>query len=356
MRTLDIYIAKTILIYTLIAFAVLLGLFTFVNFIDQLADLGVGSYGIKDVIYYVALTIPRSIYDLFPMMALLGAILGLSVLEQDSELIVMRASGISVYQIAFSVLKVGFALAIIALLIGEFVAPKTETMAQKTRTDAMQKQIKQQTNTGLWVRDSRAFVNISEVLPDLSLLKIKVIEFDSDNRLRSLVYSEGAKYSSGNTWNLEGVKQTLFDTNQIAESRDVNLAQWTSLLTPEILSVYLIKPDQLSARHLQQYISHLAFNNQDTRTYELAFWTKVMLPISTALMMFIAIPFVFHNVRSAGIGRSLFIGIMLGIVFYVINRGFGYFVLVYGIPPFLGAVIPIFIFMLVGLLLLRRIS
>ncbi len=356
MRTLDIYIAKTILIYTLIAFGVLLGLFTFVNFIDQLADLGVGSYGITDVVKYVILTIPRSVYELFPMMALLGAILGLSVLEQDSELIVMRASGISVYQIAFSVLKIGFALALIALLIGEFVAPKTETMAQQTRTDAMQKQIKQQTATGLWVRDSRAFVNIAEVLPDLSLLKIKVFEFDSDNRLRSLVYSDAAKYSSGNTWNLEGVKQTLFDTEQIAESVESNLAQWTSLLTPEILSVYLIKPDQLSARHLRQYISHLAFNNQDTRTYELAFWTKVMLPISTALMMFIAIPFVFHNVRSAGLGRSLFVGIMLGIVFYVVNRGFGYFVLVYNIPPFLGAVIPIFIFLLVGMFLLRRVS
>ena len=356
MRTLDIYIAKTILVYTLIAFAVLLGLFTFVNFIDQLADLGVGSYGVKDVIRYVILTIPRTVYELFPMMALLGAILGLSVLEQDSELIVMRASGISIYQIAFSVLKVGFVLALVALLIGEFVAPKTETMAQRARTDAMQKQIKQQTSTGLWIRDSRAFVNISEVLPDLSLLKIKVFEFDSENRLRSLVYSEGAKYSSGNTWNLEGVKQTLFDTSQIAESIEANLAQWTTLLTPELLSVYLIRPDQLSARHLKQYISHLAFNNQDTRTYELAFWSKVMLPISTALMMFIAIPFVFHQVRSAGLGRSLFIGIMLGIVFFVVNRGFGYFVLVYGIPPILGALIPMLIFLLAGIFMLRRIS
>ncbi len=356
MRTLDIYIAKTILVYTLIAFGVLLGLFTFVNFIDQLADLGVGSYGITDVIRYVILTIPRSIYELFPMMALLGAILGLSVLQQDSELIVMRASGISVYQIAFSVLKIGFALALVALLIGEFVVPRTETMAQRTRTDAMQKQIKQQTATGLWVRDSRAFVNIAEVLPDLSLLKIKVFEFDSENRLRSLVYSDAAKYSSGNTWNLEGVKQTLFDTKQIAESVESNLAQWTSLLTPEILSVYLIKPDQLSARHLQQYISHLAFNSQDTRKYELAFWNKILLPITTALMMFIAIPFVFHGVRSAGIGRSLFIGIMLGLVFFVVDKGFGSYAIVKDIPPFLGASIPVFIFLIIGVILLRRVS
>ena len=353
MRLLDLYIGKTILLQTLIVMAVLLGLFTFVSFIDQLADLGEENYGVTDAVRYLLLTMPRTIYQLFPMAALLGTILGLSIMASDSELVVMRASGVSLFQITLSVLKVGAVFVIAAIIIGEFVAPTTEMMAQRGRAQALERNIKQQTNYGLWMRDTRAYVNIGEVLPDLTLLRIRVFEFDSDNRLRSLVYAREGRYAT-QAWQLRDVRQTLISEQGKAEARSLDDAIWSTTVTPQILSVFLIKPDQLSAWQLDQYIDHLRQNNQETKIYELAFWGKLMLPISTAIMVILAIPFVFRDIRMGGLGRSLFIGIMLGLAFYVVNQGFGYGVLVYGVSPFLGAVIPVIVFFLLALLMLRR--
>jgi len=351
---LDFYIARIIIQQTLLAFAVLLGLFIFVTFIDQLRDLGVNEFGIADALRYVLLIIPRTIYELFPMAALLGSMLGLSILANDSELTVMRASGMSVFQIAAAALKIGLVFALIAVLLGEFVTPTTETMAQRGRAEALQRHIKQQTDFGLWMKDSKTYVNIGEVLPDLTLLRLRIIEFDDDDRLRAFAYAERGEFNNPE-WRLVDVRQTLVDDEGNANPQFVDAAVWRTNVTPEILSVFLIKPDQLSIWQLSQYVTHLSSNSQDTERYKLAFWSKLFLPLSTAVMVILAIPFVFQQLRSGGLGRNLFIGIMLGVGFYVVERGFGNIVQVYDIPPFLGALMPVTAFAVLAVFMLRRI-
>jgi lipopolysaccharide export system permease protein len=353
MRTLDIYIARIVLYHTMIVIAVLLGLFTFMTFIDQLGDLGTGRYGLLDAARFVLLSTPKTLYEIFPMAALLGAILGLSSMAVDSELIVIRAAGVSIARLIGSVLKIGAVLALAAIIVGEVVTPVAETAAQRGRAEAMQQNINQQTDFGLWMRDHMTYVNVGEVLPDLSLLKIRVFEFDQAGRLRSLVYARSGDYTN-ERWRLEDIRQTLINKDD-AESKAVKAAYWRTDVTPQILSVFLIRPDQLSAWQLSRYISHLGENSQDTSSYELAFWNKVVTPIATAVMMILAIPFVFRQVRSGGFGRSLFAGIMLGLVFFVIDKGFGYIVLVYNISPLLGALLPTLLFLGAGLVLLRRV-
>jgi lipopolysaccharide export system permease protein len=353
MKILDRYIAAHIVRQTVIVLAVLVGLFQFVSFIDQLNLVGRGRYGLGEAVQYVILTIPRVLYDIFPMAALLGSILGLSTMAGDSELTVMRASGVSVLRILGSVLRIGAALALVAMIIGEFVTPTTETMAQRGRSEALQERIKQQTNFGLWMRDSGSYVNIGEVLPDLTLRKLKLFEFDAEGRLRSLVYAELGRHTR-QRWNLQDVRQTLLEREQ-TRTQQLPRAEWRTDVSPAILSVFLIKPDQLSAWQLNRYVAHLAENGQDTSSYELAYWGKIVTPISTAAMVMLAIPFVFVNLRSGSLGRNLFVGIMLGLTFYVLDKGFGYVVLVYDLPPFSGAVVPTLLFMAVGLVMLRRV-
>ena len=355
MPILDRYLGYTILQYTLITMLVLLGLFTFVTFLDQLGDIGKGNYNLPEAITYVVLVIPRTIYDLFPMAALLGTIIGLSLLASDSELIVMRASGVSLLQITSATLKMGGVFVVAAVLIGELVSPHTETQAQRGRAEALQEDIKQHTNFGLWMRDSKSYVNIGEVLPDLTLLNIKVFEFDEERRLRSLVRAKEGSFQ-GDYWLMERVRQTLVDPEGNTEIFKPRAAKWETEVSPQILSVFLIKPEQLSFFQLSRYISHLNENQQKTDPYELAFWNKIMLPLSTAVMVVLAIPFVFTNVRSGTMGRNLFVGIMLGIGFYVVNKGFGFFVLANGFSPLLGATIPVLAFLLVALVMLRRIE
>ena len=355
MPILDRYLGSIILQYTLITMLVLLGLFCFVNFLDQLSSLGKGNYNLGQAISFVVLLIPRTIYELFPMAALLGTIIGLSMLANDSELVVMRASGVSMLQITSAALKMGGIFVIFAIMIGEVISPYTETRAHRNRAEALQEDIKQQTNFGLWMRDEQTYVNIGEVLPDLTLLKVKVFEFDPDRKLRSLVSARSGQFA-GDYWVLNRVQQTLVNPGADIEAIKTSVAKWESKVTPQILSVFLIKPDQLSFLQLSKYIDHLNQNQQKTDPYELAFWNKIMLPLSTAVMVILAIPFVFTNVRSGTLGRNLFIGIMLGILFYVTNKGFGYVVLANGLSPLLGATIPVVTFLILAMTMMRRIE
>lgn len=356
MPILDRYLGLVILQYTLITLMVLLGLFAFVSFLDQLSSLGHGNYTLAAALSYVVLTIPRMIYELFPMAALLGAIIGLSILANDSELIVMRASGVSIFQITVATLKMGGFFVIAAILIGELVSPYTETQAQRGRAEALQQDIKQHTNFGLWMRDSQTYVNIGEILPDLTLLKVKLFEFDENRKLRSLVEAEKGNFKK-DYWLMDHVKKTLVNPDSgETDTMTMHSAKWDSRVTPQILSVFLIKPEQLSFIQLSKYIHHLSENQQKTNSYELAFWNKIILPLSTAMMVILAIPFVFKNVRSGMLGQNLFIGIMLGIGFYVVNKGFGYFVLASGFSPLLGATVPVVVFLMVALALIRRLE
>lgn len=353
MRILDWYIGKILLRHILVTVVVLQGLFIFVTFIDQLSDLDKGQYGIAQVIQYTILGIPKTLYEVFPMAALIGSILGLSVLARDSELIVMRAAGVSIQRIVGSVLKIGAILALLAMVMGEVVSPFTETKAQKIRSESMQESIVRERNTGVWMRDDNTYVNIGEVLPDLTLLKIKIFEFDGQNFLRFLSTAEEGVYEQ-QRWLLKGLKRTMI-RDESAAADEVNAAYWSTVVNPDILRVFMIQPEQLSLWQLDKYIQHLQSNKQDTSNYELAYWSKIVTPFATAVMLILAVPFVFKEARSGSLGRSLFSGIMIGLGFFILNRAFSYFVPLFGIPPMLGALVPTLLVCVLSTVMIRRI-
>lgn len=354
LRILDWYIARTLISHTLLVVAVLVGLFSFVTFVDQLQDLGVGGYDLYQLARYVVLTIPQRLHELLPMAALLGTILGLSVLAGGSELVVMRAAGISLLRIVGSVLQAALIFVLFNLLLSELITPVTETAAQRGRAEALQETIDQQTDYGLWMRDRYTFINVGEVLPDLTLLDVGVFEFDENRRLRSVVRATEGRFIQ-DRWRLVGVRQTLFEKNRVRKV-ETAAAYWSSALAPDILSVFLVRPEQLSVWRLARYIEHLRANAQDTARYELAYWQKIVAPFAVAVMVILAVPFVFGQQRSGAMGRNLFAGIMVGLGFYLANKGFGYVVLVYGIPPVLGAALPTALFLAGALVLLRRVG
>ncbi|MEM7357775.1 MAG: LPS export ABC transporter permease LptG [Pseudomonadota bacterium] len=353
MRILDIYIGKILLRHILVTIVVLLGLFVFVTFIDELGNLDKGSYGIAQILQYVILSIPKILYEVFPMAALIGSILGLSVLARDSELVVMRAAGVSIQRIVLSVLKVGLMLAVVATIMGEIISPFTETKAQKIRAESMQTNIGQEQNTGLWLRDDNTYVNIGEVLPDLTLLRVKIFEFDNRNFLRFLSTAEQGEYQQ-QRWLLKGLQRTMIDDTSSAADK-VTAAYWSTVVSPDILRVFMIKPEQLSAWQLTKYIEHLKTNKQETNDFELAYWTKIVTPFATAVMLILAVPFVFKEARSGGLGRSLFSGIMIGLGFFILNKAFTYFVPLFNIPPLLGAVLPTLLVCILSFYMIRRI-
>ncbi|HEY4722812.1 MAG TPA: LptF/LptG family permease, partial [Anaerolineae bacterium] len=220
----------------------MLMLFAFLDLIHELADLGKGNYRLPDILVFVLLSVPGHIYELFPIAALIGTLFALAQLVANSEYTVMRVSGVSIPRMALTLIEVGLLFSALTFVIGEFVSPPAEQFAQKLRAKAISGVIAQEFRSGLWVKDERNFVNVAQVLPDSVLLDVKIYEFDSEHRLRTISLAQRGEYLSNNVWRLREVVQTSFADGKATVNR-IAEADWRSVLEPDLLSVLLIAPE-----------------------------------------------------------------------------------------------------------------
>ncbi len=353
MKILDRYIGTTVTTTTLIVMAVLLSLFTVTTFVGELDDVGKGNYGLWEATQYVFLTLPRLAYQLFPSVALLGSIIGLGILASNSELLVLRASGVSLARIVGSVMKIGVVLVIVTTLLGEAVAPISERYAQNMRSQALTDKIALKTRGGFWARDGEHFVHIRDLYPDGSLGDISIYQLDEKHRLGEVTHAEQAHYRD-EKWVLENIARSTIANDTVITERQP-AANWESLLNPDLVGIVAVNPEFLSAWGLYKYNQYLHDNGLSADRYEQAFWKKITSPLATGVMVFLAIPFIFGPLRSVAIGQRVLVGTLVGIGFHVANQGFSFIGLVYGLNPFLTATLPTMVFFGLALFLTRRV-
>lgn len=347
------YISKTILSSTALVLVVLLALYTFMDFITELDDLGKGEYQLSNILAYLALSMPKRIYELLPVAALLGSVIGLGTLASQSELVAMRAAGVSVKDISKAVLMVAAILMVIALVIGEVMRPVTEQRALQIQTAAQTGTEGSQSQYGFWTRDGNHFNHIQRIHRDGRFEGIKIYEFDSNHRLRVVTQAKEARYQD-NDWLLLEVVQSFLDENEV-EVRTVERAKWRSRLNPGMLNVVIVPPEFLPVWSLVEYVSYLKTNHQSVSQYQLAFWSKIMMPVSSAVMVFLAVPFIFGPLRSTPVGGRILVGVLVGIGFHLFNQSFQHMGLVFGVLPWLAASLPTFVFAGIGIYMLRRV-
>jgi len=353
MIILDKYIGSMILKSTAIVMLFLVALLSFFNYVDQLRDVGIGNYGTIQAAEYVILIIPRIVYQMMPIAVLIGAIIGLGMMANNNELIVMRAAGVSINKIIISVMKVGALLMVLVIVVGEWIAPVSERYAQILRSVSMSNTLSIGAINGLWARDGMKYINIQRVLPKGKLGGVNIYEFDEKRQLNKITQASEAYYTDNN-WLLENVVEAHITTNKVSVQNHKNRI-WTTSLSPDLLSVVLVKPETLSIIGLFQYISYLYDNDLDAGRYELAFWSKLMLPVITGIMIFLAIPFVFGSLRSVAIGQRIMVGTFIGISFYIINQVFGYVGLVYHLNIAASAILPALCFLIYAVYRVRKI-
>lgn len=348
MKILHRYLAREIYASTAFVFAALLSLFAFFDLIHELGDLGKGNYRLPQIMGFVALNLPGHVYELFPIAALIGTLFALAQLSAHSEFTVMRVSGMSTQRFALSLMQTGMVFVLLTLLFGELITPGAERMAEQLRLKATSSVVAQEFRSGLWLKDDQSFVNVREILPDTTLLGVKIFEYDSGYRLKTVSYSERGHYEEEGRWLLEDVTQTHFEGEHTTVGKLPQLA-WKSVLNPDILSVLLVVPEQMSAWNLYQYVVHLRENKQKTTRYEIALWSKLAYPFATLVMMIFALPFAYHQTRSGGIGGKIFLGIMVGLSFHLLNRIFAHLGLLNDWPPLFSASFPAIAFLSVAL-------
>lgn len=350
---LDKYIARHVVIGILLVMGLLLSLFTIFAFMDELNRVGKGSYTTLDAVQYVLLLMPGMAYQLFPIIALLGSTIGLGMMASNSELTVMRAAGVSLNRIVWSTMKVGLVLVALTLILGESIAPVAEQYARTLRSVAISDKLAIRGKSQLWARDGKSFVNVREILPGERLGGIFIYQRDEAHQISRIVQAKSAVFRK-NQWVLEDVVSSSLSSKQVSSQRKEQLI-WDTRLSPDLLSVVTLHPATMSIKGLYQYIAYLKKNGLDSATYEYALWGKLVAPLITGVMVFLAIPFVFGPLRSVGVGHRVLVGALVGIGFYLVNQMFSYVGIVYSFNPALSALIPAGLAMAVAYGMMRRV-
>jgi lipopolysaccharide export system permease protein len=369
--TIGRYLAReiaTAVVFVLVAF---LALFAFFDFINELDDVGRAGYSLAAASLYVLLTLPSRTYEVMPIATLIGSVYALAQLASHSEFTAMRASGLSRTRALGELIRLGAWIALFTALIGEVLAPPAERLAQELRLSSLGSAVGGQLRSGLWIRDSLRdsagevqrirFVNVGELMPDATLRRVRIMEFDQQMRLSEVVKADRGVFSEPGVWQLTGVNTTLY--HQVETSEPLPLLRteiasvatriWNSELTPALLSVLMVMPERMSAINLFNYIRHLRENQQNTELHEIAFWKKVVYPLAVIVMMALALPFAYLQSRAGGIGYKVFAGIMLGVAFHFLNGLFSHLGLLNTWPPLLAVSIPSIAAFVVAIGLLR---
>ena len=346
------YILVEVLKSTALAALFLVSLVLLITFADELDDMGEGRYGLVEILKYLMLITPRTVYELIPAAALLGALITLGSMANFHELTAMRAAGISRWRIIFSVLQVGFLLMLLSIFISEVIAPSSEQAAQMLKLTAKKEQIALKTKYGFWARDGDTYLNIREINTSSELTDINIYEMTADNKLKYSAYAEEAVFLGG-TWHLKNIQQTIIDETGVSVS-ELAEAEMDTLLDPDILEVVIVKPERLSIAGLIHYISFLQDNGQDAEKYILAITSKIIRPFVILAMLLISIPFVLGSNRVQSTGSRILTGVLIGTGFTLVERLFGGVGVAYGLNPVLSAALPFILVLSVSIVLIRR--
>ena len=351
MVKLDRYIGTSVFFAILAVLGIIVGLALLFAYIDELGDIS-ASYGLLDAGVWVLLTIPRRIYEMLPMAALIGCLIGLGNLASSSELTIMRAAGVSIRRIVWAVMKPMLVIMLAGVLIGEYLAPWSENLAQANRAMAQGGGEAQSSKRGLWHRQGDEFIHINAVQPNGVLLGVTRYQFDAQRNLLSASFARRALFQSDH-WQLEDVVTTQLQEQSTAVVNSPS-QRWDVQLNPQLLGTVVLEPEALSVTGLWRYIHYLADQGLANGRYWLAFWTKILQPLVTAALVLMAISFIFGPLRSVTRGQRVFTGVLVGFVFKIGQDLLGPSSLVFGFPPLLAVLIPAAICALAGLVLLRR--
>lgn len=354
MKRLDRYIAKNILIAIVMVLLVMVGLDLVFRLLDELGEIR-NDYVFSEAVIFVLLTSPAKIYDYLPFAALIGCLVGLGSMATNSELVVMQSAGLSVKRLVWAVMKPMLILVVVGQLLGEYVSPYCEQVAESRQAMKMSGKQDSISTRGLWNREANHFMHFNVVEPNGVLYGITVYEFDEQTgkQLQKAWFAKQALFQ-GDYWHLQDVKETHFgDAKTHIETYDSK--KWEAGVTPKLLSLLVLDPPQMSMRGLWSYSQYLGSQDQDNRDHLLAFWQKCLQPLSIAGLVIVAISFIFGPMRQVTMGSRVFVGILVGIGFRTLQNLLGPASLVFGFPPVLAVLMPVFICILIGFVLLKRV-
>ncbi len=334
-----------------------LALFFFFDLMDAFGRMDRGApygYHMGHGTLMTLLQVPGHIYELMPIAALIGTIYVMARLAESSEFTIMRTSGLEPHQALFTLLTLGMGFVAITFTFGDYVAPEAVRLEQHIRTRYLGDITSGR--TGAWLKDRQGgrewAVNVGALAADGRLKNIRLFEFDTNSgQLLLAIHADGGQ-DLGGAWQLEQVLRRRFATPAAAgasapaeRSPAVHIEhlasiEWPTELSADMISAALLSPERMQTIELFSYINHLKANGQSAQRYEIQFWRKVFYPLSCLVMMVLALPFAYLHFRSGHIAAFVFLGVLVGISFFLLNNVFGHIGNLHDWTPWMAAAAP----------------
>lgn len=358
MKLLDNHVRIAVLLSMAVVLGVTVSLDLIFSLIDELGEFGV-DYSVGNALLYVFMTTPTSIYELLPYAALGGALIGLGVLASNNELVVMQSVGIHKWRIVAAVLKPTLLVMLIGLVLGEFVSPPLEQVANSNKAIQQSGSTSINSEAGTWRKVGNDYIHINAIAPGgEELIGVSRYTVNDERELVSASFAEAGEYvrtETGGYWRLLNVSQSLMNSSTIITGGYLQ-EDWEADLSPELLSVLLVDPDKQSISGLFQFAQYFESEGLDSGIYFLAFWKKLLQPLSTLVLVILAVSFVFGHLREATMGYRIFIAISIGLAFTTVQRMMEPVSLIYGFSPLMAVLTPILLCAGAGALLMRRVA
>lgn len=351
-RRLDLYVMRSIAGPTLLVAFTLMTISSIMALVGELEAAERVGYGLDVAMQFVLLSLPAGVYQLAPTTMLLGALLGLGALASGSELVVMRASGISLTRLALATGMGGLVFAVLMFALGDWLVPLSNQVSYDLRTESRYEGHRRQ--GGLWFREGNRFIHVEEIHARSRLGKVHEYAFDDQQRLAYSLYARSADYHD-EQWHLSKLRASRMLDERI-QIEKLPAQRWDVQIDPELLGLSAARAEFLSSRGLWEYASYLNHNGLDASDYWIALWRKLAMPLTIIVMSLVAIPFVVGSLRSTGQGQRLFIGIIMGIGFFLLNEIVGNSGQVYGLQPWATALLPTMLVAAVALFWIERVK
>lgn len=349
------YIRKMILLNIMIIFVILISLSSIIRLIDELRKIGEQHHSFFGIIFYLFLSLPKDFELFLPIVTLLGGLLGLGIFEIHNEFVIMQIFGISKLKIAISVIKASVPVLLFSLISSEWILPYSD------RGLCMyQKHIQHDTylipkkSDSVWLMDSNYFVCIERILTYDKLLGVTLYHFDENKKLRRILFIECALFDANNIWNLLNVNELSFSQEKYISHKQISQMEWNSLLTPCMLSVLIKNPSVLSISQLYCCIKYLNQVGQNSNYYQLIFWNKILSPFSGCTMLILAFACSFGLLYQKKVSFRLFIGAIIGFMFYILNQVFKTLSITYIISPIIGSALSTVILLIISVIIIWR--
>lgn len=347
------YLVRTILGFTAITGLALVAIYTFISFVAEIDETGQGGFGMLQLLWYTLMMIPAGLYTLMPIIALLGTLMGLGALAAQNELNAMRASGVTLLHLGRATLVAGAILGALALILGDWLAPAGTLAARAYKTESRYAAAGGVTAKPVWLRDGPHIVHIRALQAEDAIANVDIYTLGTDLSVEQVMNVDSATYAQGR-WMLHGVRLTRFGEERV-DAQKLDELEWNGTLSPEVLRLFVLEANSLSTPGLVRLIGYMTDNGLDTRSFQLSLWRKLVAPLTVMAMMLFAVPFVLGSQRSGGAGQRLLIGILVGLVFYVVNEVTASLGQLYGWAPTLAAALPTLLMAMLAVARLRRV-